>query len=174
MFSDGFHAQICETHTCCGPWVWSYHPDEERACYIYARWAQNPYSFNVIIFELIIINYNWWLTAQKVILISQFNVILPRWFQSHLCWDAKFREDYSVGWSFVSTGLELYRSDILQLSKWDEHLVLWLKSQKSPALCRWISIGDSGWCPFPCSIAGYPPRMCVETVDLDRDSSWRR
>lgn len=100
MFSDGFHAQICETHTCCGPWVWSYHPDEERACYIYARWAQNPYSFNVIIFELIIINYNWWLTAQKVILISQFNVILPRWFQSHLCWDAKFREDYSVGWSF--------------------------------------------------------------------------
>ena len=182
MFSDSFHAQICETHTCCGPWVWSYHPDDERATYSYARWAQNPYScwvdYN---------NYNWWLTAQKVILISQSNVILPRWFQSHLCWAARFREDFSVGWSFsvlymyyiyisVSTGLEL---NILQLSKWDEHSVLWLKSQKSPALCRWFSIGWQWVMSIPmfdCWVVFwfFTPRMRVETVGVDRDSSWRR
>lgn len=127
-------------------------------------------------------NYNWWLTTQKVILISQFNVILPRlisitfMLRCQISGRLLSRLIFQCIYIYisVSTGLELYRSDILQLSKWDEHLVLWLKSQKSPALCRWISIGDSGWCPFPCSIAGYPPRMCVETVDLDRDSSWRR
>ena len=132
-------------------------------------------------------HYNWWLTTQKVIQISQSNVILPRWFQSHLCWAAKFREDFSVGWPFsVYIYICIYirfnwfgtRSDILQLSKWDEHSVQWLKSQKSPALCRWFSIGWQWVMSIPmfdCWIVFwfFTPRMRVETVGVDRDSSWR-
>ena len=184
MFSDGFHAQICETHTCCGPWEWSYHPDDEWASYSSARWAQNPYSFNVTIFELIIIkidhrpksNSDFTVQcniAEVIIITFMLSCQISGRLLSRLIFQCILYIYISV-----STGLELGLTYFSCQSGMSICYCGW--NPKNHQLCvDEFLLGDSGWCPFPCSIAGYlfwffTPRMCVETVGVDRDSSWRR